>query len=366
MRPKTPKDQAVPLSVRIRRFVRRARAELRDAQVLFRESRSSLLLFAMINLCGGIVFHLAYTYPGTEVRPSFFQALHGTFTLVFFELSLPFPDQWYLQPLFFLIPIAGLIVATDGIVRFGTALFNKQERGQKWQIAMASTYSNHVIICGMGKVGYRTALELIKFRREVVGIEVDEKGRFVESALAQQIPLILSDARRSDDLVKAGVERADAIILATHDELTNLDIALDARELNPKIKVVLRLFDPDLARRVEKGFGIQTTISTSGVAAPLFAAAAMRVPSHYSFYVGDTLLNLSDLVIAANARFIGWRVEELEQTVTLTIVSITHGDELDVHPNAHRLLCAGDKLLVLASVEALARLQALNSPGAVR
>jgi Trk K+ transport system NAD-binding subunit len=219
----------------------------------------------------------------------------------------------------------------------------------------------------MGKVGYRTAQELLKFGREIVGIEVDEKGRFVESALAQNIPMILSDARRSENLLKAGVERADAIILATHDELTNLDIALDARELNPKIKVVLRLFDPDLARRVEKGFGIQTTISTSGVAAPLFAAAAMRVPSHYSFYVGDTLLNLSDVVIAPDARFIGWPIEQLEQTVALTIVSYTHGDELDVHPHAHRILCGGDKLLVLASVEALARLEGLNSPsGTVR
>ena len=48
---------------------------------------------------------------------------------------------------------------------------------------------------------------------------------------------------------------------------TNLDIALQARELNPGIKVVLRMFDPDLARRVESGFGIHTAFSTSALAA---------------------------------------------------------------------------------------------------
>ncbi|MFN2199186.1 MAG: hypothetical protein ACK2UW_23920, partial [Anaerolineales bacterium] len=38
----------------------------------------------------------------------------------------------------------------------------------------------------------------------------------------------------------------------------NLDIALDARDLNPDVRIVMRLFDSDLAQRVEKGFGIQT------------------------------------------------------------------------------------------------------------
>lgn len=163
----------------------------------------------------------------------------------------------------------GLAIVLDGLGRFGSAFFDKQARGQKWQAAMASTYSKHIIICGLGKTGYRTALELLKFGRDVVAVEMDEKGRFVEELKAKGIPVILADARRPDSLIKAGVEKADAIIPATDDELTNLDVALDARELNPTIKVVLRMFDPDLARRIEKGFGIHTALSTSALAAPI-------------------------------------------------------------------------------------------------
>jgi Trk K+ transport system NAD-binding subunit len=268
-----------------------------------------------------------------------------------------------LQPLFFVVPVVGLAVVADGVVRIGAALFNKQSRGQKWQVAMASTYSNHVIICGMGKVGYRTAQELLKFGREVVGIEQNPDGRFVEHALAAGIPLIIADARRSQNLYKAGVERADAIIPCTDDELTNLDIALDAREINPDIKVVLRMFDPDLARRVEKGFGIHTTLSTSALAAPIFAAAAMRIDTRYSFYVGDQLLNLTEIVVEAGATLTGWTVQQLESEIDLTVVSYQHGAETDIHPHPHHTLHTGDKILVLASVTALERLQGLNRNG---
>jgi Trk K+ transport system NAD-binding subunit len=341
------------------RFVRRIRAELRDVRVLLQESRISLLFLLLILFGGATIFRLFYTYPGTQQHPSFSEALHATFAMIFFEYLLVYPSQWYLQPLFFLIPIIGLAVVADGVIRFGTALFNKQARGQKWQVAMASTFSNHIVICGLGKIGYRTALELIKFGRDVVGIEVDENGRFVENAKAQGIPVIIANARRTETLIKAGVERADAIIPATDDELTNLDIALDARELNPGIKVVLRLFDPDLARRVEKGFGIRTALSTSAVAAPLFATAAMRVDAQYSFYVGDQLLNLSEVTIQPGAQVLGWTTQKLEAEIDLTVLCYQHGDLMDVHPHPHHSLDAGDKLLVLASVDALTRLNTL-------
>lgn len=342
------------------RFVRNLRAQWRDARVLLQESRVSLLLFLLILFGGATIFYLFYSHPETGVRPSFSEALYATFAMIFFESILEYPAQWYLQPLFFIIPIAGLAVVADGIVRFGSALFNKQARGQKWQVAMASTYSNHVIICGLGKIGYRTAQELLKFGRDVVGVERDENGRFVESAKAQGIPVIIADARRSENLLKAGIERADAIIPATEDELINLDIALDARELNPKIKIVLRFFDPDLARRVEKGFGLHTTLSTSALAAPLFAAAAMRVDAQYSFYVGEQLLNLSEAVVQPGSSLIGWTTEKLEAEIDLTVVSYQHGEVTDVHPHPHHVLHAGDKLLVLASVEALTQLKRLT------
>ena len=73
----------------------------------------------------------------------------------------------------------GLAVVADGVLRFGTALINKQSRGQKWQVAMASTYRDHIIVCGVGKVGYRVILELLKFKKDIIAIE-DNKPAAIE------------------------------------------------------------------------------------------------------------------------------------------------------------------------------------------
>jgi Trk K+ transport system NAD-binding subunit len=347
-----------------RRFFRTLRAQLRDLRVLFLESWVPLLLFAVLVTGGAFLFHLFYRHPQTEQSPSLIQALHHTFALIFFEITLPFPGphQWYLQILYFVVPVLGLAVVVDGLLRFGTALLNKQARGQKWQVAMASTYKNHIIVCGMGKVGYRVTRQLLDFGREVVGIESDPQGRFVEKARALEIPLIIANARRSENLIKAGVERADAIIPCTNDELTNLDIALDARELNPGIKVVMRMFDHDLAKRVEKGFGIHTAFSTSALAAPIFAAAAMRLNIKHSLYVGRQLLHLGDLTVEPDGQLPGWTVGKTEAELDLSVVCYQGQEITDLHPSPDLRLAAGDQVLVLASLKALERLRDLNRP----
>jgi voltage-gated potassium channel len=343
---------------------RKIRAQLRDMRVLLRESRYSLLLFIGVVLGGGLVFYLFYVFPdGTEQAGeylSYSEATYATFSLIFFQTLLPFPDEWYLQALFFIIPVLGLVAVVDGVLRFSTALINKQARGQKWQVAMASTYHNHIIVCGVGKIGYRVVEELLKYGRDVVAVEMDENGRFVDKVKAWDVPIIIGNARRSETIIKAGVLHADAIIPCTDDELANLDIALDAREINPNIKVVLRMFDSDLARRVEKGFGIHTAFSGSALAAPIFAAAAMRLDIKHSFYVGEELLNLSEIKIEPHSPLAGWTVVQLQQTYNLSVVYYRSNQHDDMHPQPDQQLCPGDFLLVLASLDVLRQLKANN------
>jgi voltage-gated potassium channel len=344
-----------------RRWSRTIRAELRDIGVLFRESRVSLFLFFAVLLGGAFLFYHVYTDPDSGPL-DFGEALYGAFSLIFFGGYLGFPEQWYLRVLYYLIPIVGLAALVDGVLRFGVALVSKRDRGQKWQVAMASTYDNHVIVCGIGRVGYRVILELIRHEQDVVAIESNPEGRFVEKAKGLGIPVIIADARRSANLVQAGVKVADAIIPCTDDELANLDIALDARELNPAIKVVMRLFDADLARRVEKGFGIHTAYSTSALAAPIFAAASMRFDVKHSCYMGDTLLNLSELCVRPDSELVGWTLARLEADLGLRVVCYHVGACPDLNPDPHLELKVGDKVMVMATLDSLERLNDLNNP----
>jgi voltage-gated potassium channel len=196
-------------------------------------------------------------------------------------------------------------------------------------------------------------LELLKGGRDVVGVEANADKNFIEKIKSMNVPVIVGDARQPETLTKAGVARAEAIIPCTDNDLANLDIALDARELNPAIRIVMRMFDPELARRIEKGFGIHTAFSTSALAAPIFAAAAMQIEVKYAFYVGDVLLNLSEVVISPGCGLLGRSIGQLEAEFDMTVVRCQRGEMSDLHPRNDFILGVGDTLLVLASLDAL-------------
>ena len=343
----------------LRRYLR---ASLRDTWVLVREFRNSLLLFAGLLLLGGLILWRFYVSPETGQGLAFSQALYAVFTLTFFETTIPYPDGGPLQVFFFVVPILGLGVIAEGVIRFGVMLFNKQVRKGEWQVAVASTFRNHIVVCGLGKVGYRVVEQLLQFGEEVVGIDCREEGRFVERVREMGVPVIIADARQRETLVKAGAPLARAIIPCTEDDLTNLDIALDARELKPEIRVVMRMFDAELARKVQRGFGIHTAFSTSALAAPAFAAAATQADISHSFYVGDTLLNVSQLTVRDGSRLVGKTLAQLEQELDLSVIMHRGAEGVDLHPAPEIVLAVGDCIVVFASLDILNRLRQLNQP----
>jgi Trk K+ transport system NAD-binding subunit len=147
--------------------------------------------------------------------------------------------------------------------------------------------TNHVILCGFGRIGYRVASELERLDQDVVVIEADPDGPFVKHAGEQKIPIIFDDPRNPGVLASAGIENAQAVIACTDDDLVNLEIALDAREMHPGIRVVVRIFDQSLAKKISQGFDIQTAFSSSALSAPAFATAAVDRSVKGSFYVDD-------------------------------------------------------------------------------
>jgi voltage-gated potassium channel len=127
---------------------------------------------------------------------------------------------------------------------------------------------------------------------------------------------------------------------------------------------VLRMFDETLASKVEKGFGIHTAFSMSALAAPAFAAAATRAHIDYSFYVGGTLLHVSQVSVEAESPLVGMIMEDAERKYNMTIVMHQTSDELHLHPTYDELIHAGDTLVVFATLETLGQIGGINHTGA--
>lgn len=345
----------------MRRFRRALLANLRVVVLLWRRFRLSLTLFAVIILVGSLLLWLGYRDPETGAPIDLDQALYAVFTMLFFQPSVPFPHG-PVGVLFFLVPILGLSLVVEGIISFSLLLFDRRNPAGEWIMALASTYSGHIIVCGLGHVGYRVTRQLLDFGQEVVAVEKEPQAPFLERVRRMGVPVVLGQATDKEVLRQAGVQRAQAIVIATNNDLVNLEIVMMARELQPDIRIVLRMFDGDLAEKIGALFGIRTAFSASAIAAPAFATAAVRSGVTHSFVVEGELLNVSDMVVCEGAELAGWTVGQLEQRLDLSVIFHQRGEERDMHPAGGLVLQAGDKVVVFASLAQLGRLERLNCP----
>lgn len=199
---------------------------------------------------------------------------------------------------------------------------------------------NHVILCGLGNVGYRVAGELQRFETEVTVVELDPSGPFVHLVKEQGIPILFEDARKTEVLLKAGLERASSVIACTNNDLTNVEIALDAREVRSDIRIVMRLFDQGLASKIVHSFDIDAAFSASALAAPAFAAAAVDPSVRDSFYVDNVLFVHSAFEIPAGsslAKLSVWDIWGRYDVNTLSFIDPSGAVTWHPGPNDHVL-----------------------------
>jgi voltage-gated potassium channel Kch len=90
-----------------------------------------------------------------------------------------------------------------------------------------------------------------------------------------------------DSLHAAGVDEAASIMALSDDDRLNLQVALKARDINPKIRVVLRQFNRQLGRKIAQNLPDCSVVSLSGHAAATFAACAVDRSVFYAVQFPD-------------------------------------------------------------------------------
>lgn len=316
---------------------------------LLREFRWPIGVLTGMILGGGLLLHLTLPIP-------FGKACHAVFMLCLAEPTIDFPDLWYDELLFFLVPIIGLGAIADSFVRLGYLIFSSKRKLQEWWIMEASILRNHIILVGLGKAGLRIARELQMLKEPFVAVELDPEGEFVHELQDEDVPVIFGDARQKKVLEKAGLAHARAIILATDDDLANLDAALTAREVKPEVKVVMRLFDDTLARKVTKAFDLKA-ISISQVSAPAFVAAATDRHVLHAFELDGKMIHVADL---RAQRLAGRRIADIQHEYDVSIVMHKSPRMTDYNPHHDQPIEAGDMLVVMAPLEKIHKMEAAN------
>ena len=222
-------------------------------------------------------------------------------------------------------------------------------------MAVASTMSQHIVLVGLGHLGYRVAQKLFEMGENIVVLEIQLGTHTTAAARDMGIPVIQADARHAGALESANIQEARTIILASQNDAMNLQIALRARSLNPKIQVVIRIFDEDFAHSLQEQFGF-IALSATEMAAPVFAAAAAGADVTNPVSIEGQLLGLARVTIKPTAKFADKTVGFVEDNYRLNIVVLRHDHQSQMHPTDSCPLQIGDTLAVLGGPEQLNRL----------
>ncbi len=169
---------------------------------------------------------------------------------------------------------------------------------------------NHYIICGLGGIGVLIANQLHSHGHEVVVIERDPNNRFLNTVRELGVPVILGDASLPVTLTTANIQQADALLAVTSHDIVNLEIALSAKSIAPKLRVVVRNQDAQFAYTVQQVFEFEAVLSPTELAAPAFAAAALGGRILGNGMTGDSLWVALATMITPQHPFFGKRVKE--------------------------------------------------------
>lgn len=338
--------------------LRRWQASWRDTLILLGEFRAPLLIFTFAMLGGGLLYKWLAHLVG-EPTSGLAEAVYTVLTATFLQPLGSFPHHPILQVFHFVMPIFGISILAQGLADFGSLFFNRRARNKEWEMAVASTMNKHIILVGLGHLGYRIACKLHEMGENLVVIEFKADAEAVEAVREMNIPVIADDAVRQSALEAANIKDARTIILASQNDAMNLQIALKARSLNPKIEVVIRIFDEDFAHALQEQFGF-SALSATEMAAPVFAAAAAGADVTSPITVEGQLLSLARLTVKPASKLGNTTVGFIEDTYHLNVVFLRRDHNSHMHPTDAHPVRAGDTLAVLGGPNELSRLMRAN------
>lgn len=151
--------------------------------------------------------------------------------------------------------------------------------------------TNHIIICGFGRVGLYVgrALTMAKISYIAIDYNID----IVEKAKKKGVNIIYGDPTDIDILDYAQAEDASVIITAVPELISQEMIILNAKKLNPKILVITRVEQEESQRRV-RDLGAEIVVQ------PEFEAALSiirRIFANYNLEKEDIIGKIKRLKI---------------------------------------------------------------------
>ncbi len=249
-----------------------------------------LLLLAVYTIAiGGLVLMPGVDADGRPWRFDFFNAFYfityTASTIGFGELPYAFtPAQRMWTTLSIYLTVLGWLYAFGAILALlQDPAFRRAIAEQRFGRAVARIGEPFYIVCGFGETGEMLARMLIRQKLRVVAIDRDPE-RIAALELMEwgvDLPAMCADFRNPNRLLLAGLRHpcCRGLVPLSRDDEANVEAALAARLLNPKLEVVCRA-QSDGARAKLPSFAADEIVNPFEIFATQLALALNKPSAH--------------------------------------------------------------------------------------
>ena len=313
-------------------------------------------------ICGAIVLVLLLTgtalfrwsHPGTTWLSAFYVTailLLGGYADLFGSFG-PIADLPRWLQLFSL----GLTLAGTAFVGVLYALLTEALLSSKFEFTKQRPpvpTQDHVVIIGLERVGQRVAARLHQLKQPIVGITFNAD---FDRTILPQIPLIMGNL--SEALHRANLATAKSILVLTDDEILNLEVALMTRRENPHSQIVISTTGQHLSEHLTQILPEAQVLCTYAVAAEAFVGAAFGENILHLFRLNERTILVTEYQIEAEDTLHGLLLAEV--AYGYEVVPVLHQrppHTSTLMPSDELRLAVGDRLVVLATIEGLQRIE---------
>jgi voltage-gated potassium channel Kch len=337
---------------------------------LFQHTRSQIAEFWQLNfqqqirrvalICGAIVLLLlaiaTILFHAYYPKATWISAFYGSAILLLggygdlfgnFEQIQIIP--WWLQTF-----ALGLSLTGTAFVGVLYALLTEALLSSKFQFTKQRPplpLQNHIVIVGLGRVGQQVATLLHQLRQNLIGVTFDPDN----SQVLPDLPLIVGNVN------KAHLSTAKSAIVVTDDEMLNLEIGLMIRSANPDLKLVMRTSGQRLSQNLISALPTAQVFGMNTLAGEVFAGAALGENIIDLFHFNHQTILVTEYYITADDHLDRLLLTDL--AYGYGVVPILHErrpNPLKLMPTDDILLAVDDRLVVLATVDGLRRIEAGN------
>ena len=225
--------------------------------------------------------------------------------------------------------------------------------------------SDHIIVCGLGRVGGQVVEQLQQ--RGMSAVYIDHNQEVIDELDLQKHYFLVGDATEDSVLIDAGIERASGLVTTLANDAENVFTTLTARGLNPNLHIVARAEKIETIKKLEKA-GASKVINPSLLGGKQMVMSILKPVSveyvDMMFQSHQRDFGFEEILLSHSSPFMNNSIKEsdIRHRYGVTIVAILRGEELISNPSPSEILKKHDKLIVFGSDEELSNFEnALNT-----